>query len=80
MKDRYGYTKISQKNYSTKHQKNTEIKMRKVELEGMEPEVQIEIEIRTLKGNGKNEKLYTEYGAITLTGEDLKEVAELFKS
>jgi hypothetical protein len=80
MKDRYGYETICQKNYTAKHNKNTEMKMRRVELEGKEPEVQIGIQIRTLKGNNGNEKLYTEYGEITLKGEELAEIAKLFKS
>lgn len=79
MKDKYGYITICQKNYSTKYQKNTQMKMRRVEPEGMEPQVQIDIEIRTLKGNGKTEKLYTEYGSIILEGEVLAEVAKLFE-
>ena len=80
MKDRYGYETIKQKNYDPKHQKNTEIRMRRVESEGEEPKVQIEIQINTLKSNGKTEKLYTEYGGITLRGEALAEFAKLFKS
>ncbi len=79
MKDKYGYITICQKNYSTKYQKNTQMKMRRVEPEGMEPQVQIDIEIRTIKGNGKTEKLYTEYGSIILEGEVLAEVAKLFE-
>ena len=80
MKDRYGYETIKQKNYDPKHQKRTQIKMRRVEWEGGEPEVQVEIQIITLKSNGKTEKLYTEYGEIVLKGEELAEVAKLFKS
>lgn len=80
MKDRYGYETICQKNYTAKHNKNTEMKMRRVELEGKEPEVQIEIQIRTLKSNGNTEKLFTEYGSITLKGEELAEISKLFKS
>lgn len=80
MKDRYGYETICQKNYAVKHQKNVEIKMRRVALDEGNPEVQIGIQIRTLKGNNGNEKLYTEYGEITLKGEELAEIAKLFKS
>jgi len=78
MKDKYGYTVISQKNYDPKFKMGTEVSARRVEREGEEPHVEVNIKIWAFKG--KNEKLYTECGGITLKGEELAEFAELFKN
>ena len=77
MKDRYGYTTISQKNYDPKYRMGTDLKARRVELEGEEPHVEIITTIWAFKGNGK---LYTEVGSTILKGAELAEFAELFKS
>jgi len=80
MKDRYGYITISQKNYDPKYRMGTEVSARRIEREGEEVHVEINVKIWTFKGKGNYEKLYTECGGITLKGEELAEFAELFKS
>jgi len=78
-KDRYGYITISQKNYDPKYQTGAELKIRKVMVDG-KPEIQLGMEVWAVKGKGKNERIYREYGYINLKDEQLTEVAELFNT
>lgn len=78
-KDRYGNITISQKNYDPKYQTGAELKIRKVMVDG-KPEIQLGMEIWTVKGKGKIERIYREYGYITIKDEQLTEVAELFNA
>ena len=78
MKNRYGEITVSQKNYDPKYQTGAELRIRKVMVDG-KPEIQLSMEVWTIKGKINNERVYKEYGYITLKDEQLAEIAELFK-